>query len=246
MVPVLASLVVLQRLDSAAEAARRRLAEIPAARERLAAAVRAAQDEVAAAQSRLADNNTQRRELEKQSAAVDSRLARFDDHKAAVKTNHEYTALLHEIETAKGEKDGLDDRILAVLEEADVLTASRQAAEAAAEERARESRETGAALDAEAAALAAQIESLMRDKQDAAASLEPAVLAKYEQLLKQRRMLAVVPIEGETCSACHVRLRPAVAQQIRRNAGIVQCDSCQRILYVSPPAADAAAAAPPS
>ena len=36
---------------------------------------------------------------------------------------------------------------------------------------------------------------------------------------------------GELCTACHVRLRPHVAQQIRRNDAIVQCDSCQRILY---------------
>jgi predicted nucleic acid-binding Zn-ribbon protein len=36
---------------------------------------------------------------------------------------------------------------------------------------------------------------------------------------------------GETCSACHVRQRPQVAQVVRRNEDIVQCESCQRILY---------------
>jgi predicted nucleic acid-binding Zn-ribbon protein len=62
----------------------------------------------------------------------------------------------------------------------------------------------------------------------------PAALAKYEQLLKQRRMLAVAHVAGELCSACHVRLRPAVLQQIRRNEEMIQCDSCQRILYFMP------------
>jgi predicted nucleic acid-binding Zn-ribbon protein len=33
-----------------------------------------------------------------------------------------------------------------------------------------------------------------------------------------------------------VRLRPHVTQQIRRNDSIVQCDSCQRMLYFEPPA----------
>jgi predicted nucleic acid-binding Zn-ribbon protein len=74
--------------------------------------------------------------------------------------------------------------------------------------------------------------------------MEPAVLARYEQLLKQRRMVAVAAMRGETCEACYVRLRPAVAQQIRRNSEIVQCDNCQRILYYQAPAADAAVAAP--
>ena len=36
---------------------------------------------------------------------------------------------------------------------------------------------------------------------------------------------------GEICAACHVRLRPHVTQQIRRNDDIVQCENCQRILF---------------
>jgi predicted nucleic acid-binding Zn-ribbon protein len=37
------------------------------------------------------------------------------------------------------------------------------------------------------------------------------------------------------CSVCHVRLRPQVFQQVRTNDAIIQCDSCQRILYYIPP-----------
>jgi predicted nucleic acid-binding Zn-ribbon protein len=37
------------------------------------------------------------------------------------------------------------------------------------------------------------------------------------------------------CNACHVRLRPHIEQQVRRNDSIVQCDSCQRILYFQGP-----------
>jgi len=44
----------------------------------------------------------------------------------------------------------------------------------------------------------------------------------------------------DICKACHVRLRPHVTQQIRRNEEIVQCDNCQRILYFVAPAESAA------
>ena len=37
------------------------------------------------------------------------------------------------------------------------------------------------------------------------------------------------------CTICHVRLRPQVFQVVRTNDQIVQCDSCQRILYYIPP-----------
>ena len=63
------------------------------------------------------------------------------------------------------------------------------------------------------------------------------LLARYEQLLKQRRGLAVARMNSEMCAACHVRLRPHVTQQIRRNDEIVACESCQRILYYVEPTA---------
>src|SRR5690348_10466706 len=121
----------MQRLDSDAEAAKRRLAEMPSAEREIEARVRAAADAVAAARNDLQENNQARRGLEKDVAAVDSRLARFDDHKAAVKTNHEYTALLHEIAGAKSEKDAVEERILLLLEAADGIEARIAAAEAA-------------------------------------------------------------------------------------------------------------------
>ena len=40
---------------------------------------------------------------------------------------------------------------------------------------------------------------------------------------------------GRLCSVCHVRLRPQVFQLVRQNDTIIQCDSCQRILYYVPP-----------
>jgi predicted nucleic acid-binding Zn-ribbon protein len=66
--------------------------------------------------------------------------------------------------------------------------------------------------------------------------VDAPVLARYEQLLKQRRGLAVARMTGEMCAACHVRLRPHIAQIVRRNDEILACESCQRILYFVDPA----------
>ena len=129
MIPQLASLIALQQLDTAAEAARRRLGELPGAEQTIDAEVATASESVDAAKARLAENQHSRRELEKQVAAVDTRLARFEDHKAAVKTNQEFTALLHEIATAKAEKDAIEEQILILLEAADGIAAEIKTAE---------------------------------------------------------------------------------------------------------------------
>ena len=41
--------------------------------------------------------------------------------------------------------------------------------------------------------------------------------------------------EDESCSACRVRLRPQVFQDVMSNEQIVTCFYCNRILYFVPP-----------
>jgi predicted nucleic acid-binding Zn-ribbon protein len=235
---MLAALIAMQALDSAAEAARKRLADMPAAENAIAADVAAARAAVEAVKARIQVNQQARRALEKDIAAVDVRLARFDDHKASVKTNHEYTALLHEISTAKDEKGAIEEKLLILMEEADALTAEQKAAEADLARKAAEGDKARVALGAERTALDAELARLAHERAREAREIDAPVLAKYEQLLKQRRGIAVARLSGgEVCEACFVRLRPHVAQMVRRNDAIVQCDSCQRMLYYEPPPA---------
>ena len=231
MLPALEALIALQALDSAADSARRRLTELPAAELAIAQRLDEAGAAVDAVKSRLQENQQARRVLDRDVSAVDVRLARFDDHKAAVKTNQEYTALLHEIATAKAEKDAIEDRILFLMEEADNLSAELKGAETALAQKKRDGDAERAALATEGRALETELKRLLDERTRRVAETTPAIFAKYDQLLKSRRGLAVVQMVGEICAACHVRLRPHVAQLIRRNEDIVQCESCQRILY---------------
>ena len=237
MSPALTSLVALQSLDSASDAQRKRLTEIPGVEQALAASLAASQRAVEASKAQLQDNNNQRRTLEKEVAGVDARLSRFDDHKAAVKTNQEYTALLHEISVAKAEKDRLEEQLLELMELADAITADVKSAEKALADEDRRVAGEKAVLADERGHIDAELARLAAERKTSAAGVEARTLALYEQLLKGRKGLAVARMTGEICEACHVRLRPHVTQQIRRNDSVVQCDSCQRILYFVAPAA---------
>lgn len=236
MIAALASLIALQQLDTAADAARRRLAELPAAEQAIEADLAAAAAALDGVKGRIQQNQQARRALEKDVAAVDTRLARFDDHKAAVKTNQEYTALLHEISTAKQEKDGIEEKILVLMEQADGLTAELKADERALADKKKQGDQAKAALAAERSKLETELAQLAHQRTGETRGVDAPVLARYEQLLKQRRGLAVARMTGEMCAACHVRLRPHVTQIVRRNDEIVACESCQRILYFVDPA----------
>lgn len=243
MISALEALISLQSIDSASEAARRRLADLPKAAETLDAKVAATAADVETAKTKLQESLAARRALEKDVAAIDSRLSRFEEHKASVKTNQEYTALLHEIATAKGEKDAVEERILLLMEEADGLTAALKGAEAAVAQTKREVETARVELAAERTTLEAEQGRLDGERATRRAKIDARSLALYDQLLKGRRGVAVAEMTGETCTACHVRQRPHVAQIVRRNDEIIQCESCQRILYYSAPAQTAEASA---
>ena len=72
-----------------------------------------------------------------------------------------------------------------------------------------------------------------------------SVVETFERIAKVRGT-AVARAEGERCTVCQVRLRPAVFVNVLKNDQIVQCDSCQRILYFVPPAVPASPAPPAS
>jgi predicted nucleic acid-binding Zn-ribbon protein len=235
VLPALTSLLALHTLDSAAASERKRLGEIPAAEQALAETVAASKRVAEALKARLQENNDKRRALEKEVAVVDSHLTRFDNHKGAVKTNQEFTALLHEISVAKADKDRLEEQQLVLMEEADGISADLKAAERALTDDVKRADAGRVQLDADRKQIDAELTRLAAERSTAAATVDARTLALYEQLMKGRKGVAVARMTGDICEACHVRLRPHVTQQVRRNDAVVQCDNCQRILYYVAP-----------
>src|SRR5262249_5813387 len=121
----------LQRLDSAAHDAERRLAEEPEREKALDARLEAARQRVAGAKERLAANQNSRRGIEKDVAVHQGRLSKFRQQAMAVKTNQEYHAIQHEIAFAQTEIKTREDQILELMVAADELAADVKRSEAA-------------------------------------------------------------------------------------------------------------------
>lgn len=236
MAPSLQRLIDLQRLETTIADSRVRIATHP---QRLAdadARLASANDVLEQVKQRSKDNQEARRALEKDVALYQGRLAKFKDQQSAVKTNREYQALGHEIETAQRELGAVEERVLERMMEADAIAADVKAAEATYAARKKE-------IDTERKTLAEElstVEQRLADATEARAALvtelDPRLVAIFEQVARVRKGIAVTTATRDgLCSVCHVRLRPQVFQQVRQNDSIVQCDSCQRILYYVPP-----------
>jgi predicted nucleic acid-binding Zn-ribbon protein len=238
----LEGIIVLQRLDSAAQAAERRLAEEPERETAFEARLAAAREAVASAREKLAESQTARRTVEKDVALHQGRLSKFREQAMAVKTNQEYHAVQKEIEFAQTEMKSAEDKVLERMLEADDLTAAVKRAEA---ELASELKNVDAerkAMTAEVAELKSSLERIGTERAAVVRSLNPQVLDTFERVAQRRNGIAVAEARDGICTICHVRLRPQVFNTVRRNDQIVQCDSCNRVLYFVPvapaPAAD--------
>jgi hypothetical protein len=232
-------IVALQKLVSAAHDAERGLAEAPEREKALEARLEAARQRVATAKERLAANQTARRAIEKDVAVHQGRLSKFREQAMAVKTNQEYHAVQKEIGFAQGEIKTIEDKILELMVEADDLTATvkRAEAELVSEQKAVDTdRRT---MATELAAMKASLERIAVERAEVVRGLNAQVLAIFELVLRRRNGVAVAQASGGICTVCHVRLRPQVFNSVLRNDQIIQCDSCQRILYHTPAAAPA-------
>jgi predicted nucleic acid-binding Zn-ribbon protein len=233
-------LIKLQDLDLAAERARRRIADVPTAQQALEARLAARAADVTSVKDRIAAAQASRREIEKELAMVQGRLSKFKDQLMEVKTNKEYQAMQKEMAVAERDVRSHEDKLLDHMELAETSAAELKAAEQALKAEQAEVAAEQKTLDARHVELEQEIARLSGERQSVVGSLSKEVLSLFERVAHGRRGVAVAEAKDGLCTVCHVRLRPQVFNDARRNDSIIQCESCTRILYYVPPAPAAA------
>jgi hypothetical protein len=235
MLPDLEHLIHLQELDSAAERARRRIADIPGSQQALEARTAARAAELQAVKDAVAVTTAARRDIEKEVAAVQTRLSKYKDQLMSVKTNKEYTAMQHEIATAEGLVRSYDDRLLELMEASDQEAADLKAAEAAMKAEQTQIVRDQQSLDQEKTSQEAELERLSAERADVVSRISREAMDIYIRVAHGRRGVALAEARDGLCGVCHVRMRPQAFNQVRRNDSIYQCESCTRILYYVQP-----------
>jgi predicted nucleic acid-binding Zn-ribbon protein len=100
------------------------------------------------------------------------------------------------------------------------------------------------AIAAEHDLLRASVDALKAERQTVIASLAPEALSLFDVVSRRRNGVAMAEARNGICTICHVRLRPQVFNTVLRNEAVIQCDSCNRILYHLPPQAAGGAESP--
>ena len=243
MLPDLQRLIELQDIESRAAVATKAIAEAPARIAALDALLQSATAALASAKQSLTDNQSHRRSIDKDLISAQQRQEKYKEQLMSVKTNDEYRAMQHQIEAVGVEVGQHEERVLVSMMEADDINAAIKKAEAALKAaQAKVSAERGA-IENEVKANQAALAELNAARDRIVGALDnKGVIDTFQRIAKVRGS-AVARAEGERCTVCQVRLRPAVFAEVRKNDQIVQCDSCNRILFFVPPKPTEAASA---
>jgi uncharacterized protein len=210
------------------------LAEVPRLRKEVEERLERDRARLDAAKTALAGSQKARKEHESAVADLKGKLSKYKGQLMEVKTNKEYTAVLHEIEGVERDIRARDDLTFAEMEKEEGLAQEVKREEVAFKAVAADAAKEKADLDARSAALAAAASLKQAERDAAAAAIPEEALALYGRVAKLRGTGLAEARDG-VCEACHVKLRVQVWVEVRKNEQLRQCESCSRILYYEPP-----------
>jgi predicted nucleic acid-binding Zn-ribbon protein len=226
-VHVLASIA---RLDVTARDRRAELAKIPVRVGKVdrQLAELAAREEKAVA--KFENTKKERKQIETDIEDLQEKIKKSKTKLTEVKTNHEYTAALKEIETFESEIDAREERLLELmdLQESIEATHSEDMAKIASE-RAQLETEKGGQLDRQAS-LEADVKDAVEEKPKLLHELDDNVRRQYDRLMSRYGDVAVVPCRGEHCGGCGTQVPPQVAVEVKANRELINCQGCGRLL----------------
>jgi hypothetical protein len=148
-----------------------------------------------------------------------------------VTSNKQYDALTQEIEYLKQAMDEVELEDLELDEEKETLQNDLQEKEENLESLSEDLRTRGGRLVDLIAESADKKAELEKDREEKSIHIDPSLLSRYVRIRDARYGLAVVTIDGNSCSGCGFVVPPQTVSVIRKKTSLYNCDICSRFLY---------------
>ena len=74
---------------------------------------------------------------------------------------------------------------------------------------------------------------LTAERTEMAGKIDEDLLGRFERLFASKGDAAIVALEHEVCTGCHMKITTQTAHRVRNGKEIVSCEQCGRILYAA-------------
>ena len=229
----ISELFALQELDLALAADRAAIEEIATRLDEPEELVEARQllvqgrEELREAEHQFKESEFEADELKRKIEPIEKKL-----YQGSVTNPKELQDLQADLDSLRRRRSELEDKALAAM---DALEQAQQRATEADRTLGELAEQHGVERDdmgARTGELEAEISKLLPDREEAAGEIDPSLLRLYEILRTNKGGRAVAKVVGGACQGCRISLPMNVMQRARAGSDVVQCPSCERILYV--------------
>ncbi len=186
-------------------------------------------------EERLAELELSQRELEREVEDLRAKATASEEklYGGTVKNPKELARLQEQVVNLQRKMRERDDKTLDIMSQVDTMQqkVSLKRGEVAKIEEDWQAEQ--ASLSQQQAELGAALSTLEQKGKDLAARLDASSLELYQALRRKRQGRAVAKVEQGMCQGCRIALPMSELQRARIGQELVQCSSCERILYVS-------------
>lgn len=181
----------------------------------------------------LSELKEQRDGLESSLSSNQESIKKSEERLFAIKTHKEYEALQKEITDTRKENLKIEEQtisVMAEIEETETALAEEKETYTTLEEQYVEeiAEKEKKIEELEISRKPAEIE-----KSEILSTIDPKILPLYERIFKKNGK-ALALAENEKCTSCNINIPPQLYNEILKQAELVQCPNCKKILYTNP------------
>jgi len=232
MLPVVQQLLVLQDRDQRIRALTKDLKDLPILQQRAKSRLEDDETAVARALAAVRDIELKIKNLDLDAQTRRTSIGRIKEQQFQTRKNEEFQALGHEITRYESEVRALEDSELELMEQLEGVKPALAAANATLAETKKLVAEELDAITERGRNLEAQLAEVKAGRVQVAAAIDPETLGLYDRLMRSKGDAAVVPLRGEICQGCHVKVVRDTQIKLKADDAITQCEQCGRILHL--------------
>lgn len=174
-----------------------------------------------------------RKRLELDVGTRNDSIAKLRTQQYETRKNDEFAAMGNEIERYQKEIATIEDRELELMVDTDKIKAELVEEEKKAEGTKQSISRQVVDLDEKSKALEGRLQELMKERAEVATKIDEDLLDRFDRLFESKGDAAIVALEHNVCTGCHMKVTTATVAHARAGKEIVSCEQCGRILYLA-------------
>lgn len=231
--PLIEKLLILQDRDQVVRRLADQLESIPREIVAFEAEIEDKRTALENSKAKLQSLEVQRSDLDLQVQAAQDKINKYRNQQLEVKKNEEYQALTHEIELTEKQILEWEEGEIALMLEIDEESEVFSKRESVFDSTIAEIREKIAVLGGRKTEIKSQLDEARFRLEECKTPLEVRFIKTYERLADRIRLPVIVPVNGQVCEGCHLRVSNDTVEESRKGEELTTCDNCGRIVFLA-------------